>query len=94
MGIIFLFSFDGIDIYCRRVMSATLSLPTMAQSIFLIVLRFFTGLVLVDRRLLEVLFTKYINIGKVSRLILLRVFVPFFGWPIPLETFGINLPDA
>lgn len=88
---ILLFFFDAIDNYYREVVSVILFLHITILRMSLLVLAFSTNLVLVGKRLLEVLFTRYINMGRVSRLILSNVFILLFGWLILLGTLGINL---
>lgn len=65
-------------------------LPFVAPKIFLLVLILLVDLVLVDR-LLPI---RYVNRGKVSRLIYPKVFILFLDCFVPLEIFGINLSVA
>lgn len=85
------FPLNAINIYCKGVVGAILFLLATVPKIFLIVLIFFIGLTLVDKRLLGVLLTRHISIGRVNRLILSKVLVLLFSWLILLETLGINL---
>lgn len=88
---ILLFLFDAVDNYYREVVSVILFLHITVLRMSLLVLAFSTNLVLVGKRLLEVLFTRYINMGRVSGLILFNIFILLFGWLILLGTLGINL---
>ena len=94
IGDILLFSLDAIDTCCRRVVGAILFLPATMLRIFLVVLLFFISLVLVDKRLLRVLFVKQVSIEKVSRLIFPRIFVLLFSYSIFLKILSINLPGV
>lgn len=75
---VLLFSLNAIDIYYKKVMVATLSLPTTASKSSLVVLVFFAGLALMDERLLRVLPTRYLSRENVSGFILPKVFLFFF----------------
>ena len=75
----FFLLFDTIDICYRWVVGATLFLPAMMPKIFLVILVFFTGLILVGKRLLRVFSIRYVSIGRVSVFIFPEIFVLFFG---------------
>lgn len=85
----------GISTYCRRIMAMTLFLsPTTPKTTSLAVLVFFISLILVGRRLLGVLVTRYVSKRGVNELIFSRIFLLFFCRHVPLETLGVNLSDA
>lgn len=90
---VFLFSLDAIDICCRGIIVATVSLSATTPRTFLVVLVLFAGLGLIGERLLGVLSTMFVNKKSVSRLILLRVFFLFLHRLVFLETLGIDLAD-
>lgn len=90
---VFFFPLNAINIYYKKVMIAILSLPITGPRTFLAVLSLFASLALMDGRLLEVLFTKYINRGSVSGFILSGVILLLFCRPVPLETLYINFVD-
>lgn len=90
---VFLFLLDNVSFSTRYrgVMATVLSLPLMAPRTLLMVLILFINLVLVDRRLLGVLATKYVNGKSISEFILFRILFLFFCKPVPLR---INLVDT
>ena len=74
--VFYLFFGNNFNICYKKVLTLSLTLSTMAPKSFLVVLVFFIGMVLVNRRLL--LFIKYINKEDVSGFIFLKVFILFF----------------
>lgn len=82
----FFFGDVGISICCKKVIVTSLfPLLTMPRN-FLMILVFFTSLILVGGRLLGVLTTKYVSRKSVSRLSLFEVFFFFFPRLDPLGT--------
>lgn len=94
LGDVFPFLLDNVSvsIYCKKVMiMIQILFPTFTKTTFLAILFFFASLVLLGRRLLGVLATKYVSGRAVSRLISSKVFLYLFHRPVTLQTFGVNL---
>ena len=91
---VFLFPFDICDTYYKRVIIMTLFLSAITPKIYLVVLVFFTSLVLVSKRLLVILSIGCISKRKISGLILPRVFLLLLCRPVPLKILGINLVNT
>lgn len=92
-NIFFFFYENNIDIGYKGIIIATLFLSPTTSIAFLIGLVFFAGLALVNRKLLGLLPTRYVNRKSVSRFILPNIFILFFYRSISLETLDINLAD-
>lgn len=77
----FFFFFFGknVDTCCKRVMAAILFLSLIMPKTFLVIFVLFIGLTLVDKRLLGLLSTRYVNKRRVSGLIFFEVFILLFG---------------
>lgn len=91
MGKVFFFLLsNNTNIYYKEVLALTFSLSNKIPKTSLINLDLFISLM--GRRLLFPI--KYISKKGVSRLILPRVLIFFFYWPIALETIRINLLHA
>lgn len=85
----------GVSNYCKGVIATTLFLSsTVPKTIFLLVLVFFAGLALVNRRLLEIFTIKYISGKGVNRFIPSRVLLLFLCKHLTFEIFGVNLSST
>ena len=81
---------NDIDIYYGKVIVMTLFLSLTISKTALVVLVLFAGLILVGRRLIRLLSTRYIIRRSVSRLILYKILILFFYRYVSLKIFGIN----
>lgn len=92
--IFFFFLKNNINTYYRGVIAMTLFLSPLIMKTFLVVLVFFASLALIDRRLLGLLSTKYINRGDISGFHLSGVLILLFCRSIPLKTLDVNFLDT
>lgn len=72
-------------------MAVILFLPFVTPKIFLVILVLLVGLALIDRRLIVLLSTRYVNKKSVSKFILPKVLILFFHRFLPLKILCINL---
>lgn len=75
--IFFFYLRNNINTCQKEVIVATFSLPPMTPKTSLVVLVLFVYLALVGKKLLELLFTKYISKKSVNKLIFLKVIILF-----------------
>lgn len=84
---------DNVDIYCKRVINATLFLSSTKPKTSWVDQVFFASLALVGERFLGVLSIKYISIRSINRPILSGVPIFFYCRLVSFEALGINLTD-
>lgn len=85
-----LFLGNDVNTYCKRVMATILSLSPIIPRAFLLVLVYFAGLAMVEKRLIGLLSTRYVNKESVSGFILPKVLILFLCRFVPLEILDIN----